>query len=77
MRRILAASGQSLPESLPIFELNKDHSLVKHLQRAKGDRFEQLLAVLFGQAQLTEGKALSNPEQYASAVNKLLAEIPE
>lgn len=75
MRRILESSGQAVPESLPILELNPSHTLVNKLENSDETRFEQLVHVLFGQAQLSDGKALSNPEQYTQAVNTLLSEL--
>ena len=73
MQRILQASGQKLPESKPIFEINPEHALIKRLHAIEDDtRFAQWVVVLFEQAVLAEGGQLDNPADFVSRVNQLL-----
>ncbi len=73
MRRILEASGQSLPESKPIFEYNAEHPLLKRLdQEADEDRFRDLVLILFDQASLADGAALKDAGAYVTRLNQLL-----
>lgn len=76
MRKIMEASGQAVPETKPIFEINPEHSLVKKLDTEQDeDRFADLVNILFGQAQLAEGGQLENPGEFSSRLNKLLLEL--
>lgn len=76
MKRILAASGQKVPESKPTFELNPEHPLVNKLDHeADEDRFNDLTAILFDQAHLAEGAQLEDPAAYVHRLNKLLLEL--
>ncbi len=76
MRKIMEASGQSVPESKPIFEINPDHPLVKKLDsEADEELFEDIVAVLFGQANLGDGGEIDDPGEFASKLNKLLLKI--
>ncbi|MFB9885027.1 molecular chaperone HtpG [Balneatrix alpica] len=76
MRRILEASGQSMPESKPIFEVNPKHPLLERLdQEADEDRFADLTHILFDQAALAAGESLKDPGAYVARLNKLLLEL--
>jgi len=76
MRKIMEASGQSVPESKPIFEINPDHPLVKKLDsEADEELFEDIVAVLFGQANLGDGGEIDDPGEFTSKLNKLLLKI--
>lgn len=76
MRRIMEATGQQLPESKPHFEINPGHPLVEKLEgEADGDRFADLVRVLFDQASLAEGQPLGDPGDYVRRVNRLLLEL--
>lgn len=76
MRKIMEASGQSVPETKPIFEVNAEHPLVIKLdQEADEDRFADLVTILFGQASLAEGRQLDDPGDFSTRLNKLLLEL--
>lgn len=73
MQRILQSAGQSLPASKPIFEINPEHALIKHLHGIEDDsRFAEWVVVLFEQAVLAEGGQLDNPADFVNRVNQLL-----
>ena len=76
MQRIMAAAGQSVPETKPIFEYNADHPLLQRLhQESDADRFAELALVLFDQAALAEGDALPDAAAYVGRINRLLLEL--
>ncbi len=76
MRQILEASGQKVPESKPVFEINPAHSLVEKLDAESNEqRFEDLSRILFDQAALAAGDSLKDPAAYVQRLNKLLVEL--
>ncbi|HAI94436.1 MAG TPA: molecular chaperone HtpG [Xanthomonadaceae bacterium] len=76
MRQLLEASGQSVPESKPVFEFNPEHPLIAKLDAEQdGGRFEDLAHVLFDQAALAAGDSLKDPAGYVKRLNKLLLEL--
>ena len=76
MRQILEASGQKVPESKPIFEINPGHPLIEKLDaEADEDRFADLSHILFDQAALAAGDSLKDPASYVRRLNKLLVEL--
>ena len=76
MRQILEASGQTVPDSKPVFEINPAHSLVEKLDAETNDeRFEDLSMILFDQAALAAGDSLKDPAAYVQRLNKLLVEL--
>jgi molecular chaperone HtpG len=78
MRKIMEASGQALPETKPIFEINPDHPLVQRLDKeADEDRFADLVSVMFGQAELAEGGQLDDPGEFSAHLNKLLLQLTQ
>ncbi len=78
MRKIMEASGQPVPETKPILEVNPSHPLIQRLDKeADEDRFADLVAVLFGQATLAEGTELEDPGDFSQRLNKLLLELTE
>lgn len=73
MRKIMEASGQAVPETKPIFEVNPEHPLVAKLDKESDeDRFQDLVVILFGQASLADGLELSDPGDFSRRLNKLL-----
>lgn len=76
MRQILEATGQSIPESKPIFEINPEHPLIEKLDKEADDnRFNDLSHLLFDQAALAAGNNLKDPASYVKRLNKLLIEL--
>ncbi|MBN4053323.1 molecular chaperone HtpG [Haliea sp. AH-315-K21] len=76
MRKIMEAAGQAVPDSKPIFELNLEHPLVTKLdEESDEDRFNELAAILFDQANLAEGGQLDDPGTFIRRLNKLLLDL--
>jgi molecular chaperone HtpG len=76
VRRMLEASGQEVPESKPILEINVDHPLVARLAAETDDgRFDELSHIVLDHALLAEGTQLDNPAAYVQRMNKLLLDI--
>ena len=76
MRQILEASGQKVPESKPIFEINPAHPLIEKLDAEPDEeRFADLSHILFDQAALAAGDSLKDPAAYVQRLNKLLVEL--
>jgi molecular chaperone HtpG len=76
MRKILEASGQTMPESKPFFEFNSEHPLLHRLDtEVDEDRFAELVELLFDQASLAEGGTLQDPATYVSRMNRLLMDL--
>lgn len=75
LERLLRASGQDLPASRPVLELNPTHPLVKRLEQETGDRFGEWVEILFDQALLAEGSQLENPSAFVGRLNRMLLEL--
>lgn len=76
MRQILEASGQKVPDSKPIFEINPEHALVNKLDAETNDaRFADLAHILFDQASLAAGNSLKDPAAYVQRLNRLLVDL--
>ena len=76
VRRMLEASGQQIPETKPILEINVEHPLVGRLSAETDDtRFEGLSHILLDHALLAEGSQLDNPAAYVHRINELLVDI--
>ena len=76
LKRMLEASGQSLPETKPILEVNVGHPLVERLSAETDDeRFVALSNILLDHALLAEGSQIDNPADYVARMNRLLLEL--
>ncbi len=76
MRRIFAASGQKVPDSKPVLELNVGHPIVKYLDGVSdSEQFSELSRLLCDQAELAEGGQLPNPADYVQRLNRLLVRL--
>ncbi|MRV76544.1 molecular chaperone HtpG [Duganella sp. FT92W] len=72
--RMLKAAGQAAPESKPILEINPNHPLVTRLkyENAESAQFADWSHILFDQALLAEGGALSDPAAFVKRINEML-----
>jgi len=76
LRRMLEASGQALPESKLILEVNVGHPLVERLSNEIDDeRFDALAHIVLDHALLAEGSQLDDPAAYVQRMNALLLEL--
>jgi len=76
LRRMLEASGQALPESKPILEVNVGHPLVDRLSsESDSERFDALAHIVLDHALLAEGSQLDDPAAYVQRMNALLLEL--
>ncbi|WP_215764298.1 molecular chaperone HtpG [Gluconobacter sp. P1D12_c] len=74
MQRLMRRSGQALPETLPILEINPRHPLIKALaQRVeKKESIQDLARVLLDLARVQEGEPLPDPTGFARLLAGLL-----
>jgi len=73
MRKLMQATGQTVPDAQPILEVNPAHPL---LQRLAGEmdeaRFADLALLLVDQAHLAEGGQLEDPGAFVQRLNRIL-----
>ena len=76
MRKILAATGQSAPESKPALEVNVSHPLLKRLDSTMAeDDFADLALLIHDQAKLAEAGSVANPGEFVRRLNRLLGQL--
>ncbi len=76
MRKILAATGQSAPESKPALEVNVGHPLLKRLDSTMAeDDFAELALLIHDQAKLAESGSVANPGEFVRRLNRLLGQL--
>ncbi len=76
MIKLMESVGQKVPDVKPIFELNPEHQLVKHIADEQDEsRFKQWAEVLFEQALLAERGSLKNPASFVTRLNHLLLSL--
>ncbi|WP_057832224.1 molecular chaperone HtpG [Colwellia sp. TT2012] len=76
MAKLMASVGQEVPDTLPIFEINGEHDLIKHIaDEQDDDKFGQWVEVLFDQAMLAERGSLKDPASFVSRLNKLMLSL--
>lgn len=76
MQKLMESVGQAVPEAKPVFELNPEHQLVKHLNGEQDeDKFAQWSHVLLDQALLAERGTLKDPTGFVTRLNKLMLDL--
>jgi molecular chaperone HtpG len=76
MRRILAATGQAVPETKPSIEINVGHPLIRRLDATRAeDEFAELALLVHDQAKLAESGSVANPGEFVRRLNKLLGQL--
>ena len=73
LRKILEASGQSFGATKPIFEVNKNHKLLKKLTDLKGKQFNSFVDFLYDYALIAEGGSPKDPAKYLRQLDKYLS----
>ena len=78
LQRMLEASGQAVPASLPVLEINAAHPLVVRLAAESDDaRFSGLAGIVLDHALLAEGAQLDNPADYVNRMNRYLLDLEQ
>jgi len=76
MMKLMQSVGQEVPDALPIFEINGEHALIKHVADEQDDeQFNQWVDVLFEQAMLAERGSLKDPASFVARLNKLMLSL--
>jgi molecular chaperone HtpG len=76
MMKLMESVGQKVPEVKPIFEINPEHHLVKHIADVQDETlFKQWAEVLLEQALLSERGSLKNPASFVTRLNSLLLQL--
>lgn len=78
MIKLMESIGQKAPDVKPIFELNPEHQLVKHVaDEQDDDKFGQWVHVLFDQATLAERGSLKDPATFVQRLNQLMLSLSQ
>ncbi len=73
LERMLKATGQKIPVTKPILEINPQHPLVQRLNsESEATRFGDWSHILLDQAQLAEGAQLEDPAAFVKRLNALM-----
>ena len=72
VERLLRASGQKVPPTKRVFEVNPDSPVIETLLGATDDEWIELL---YEQAILAEGGKLEDPARFARRVTRLLEKV--
>jgi molecular chaperone HtpG len=76
LQRLLKASGQPIPTTKPILEINPHHPIILRLKTEQDEkRFSDWAYVLFDQSVLSIGEQLEDPIHFVSRLNDLLAQL--
>jgi molecular chaperone HtpG len=76
LQRLLKASGQPIPTTKPILEINPHHPIILKLKDEQNEkRFSDWAYVLFDQSVLSIGEQLDDPIHFVSRLNDLLAQL--
>ncbi len=79
MEKILKATGQTIPKTKRILEINTHHPVVKkiktiHEQNAQSDKLKDYSELLYDLAVIGEGGKVENPSRFNKLVADLMAE---
>lgn len=78
LEQILKASGQNIPGSKPILEINPAHPVLQKIDNEPDeDRFADWSQILFDQALLSEGGQLRDPAGFVSKLNGLIVSLSD
>lgn len=78
LEQILKASGQNIPGSKPILEINPAHPVLQKIDNEPDeDRFADWSQILFDQALLSEGGQLRDPAGFVSKLNGLIVSLAD
>ena len=73
LKRLLEQTGQAVPDTKPILELNSEHPIVEKLiSETSYEVFKNYLMLVYEQAVLSEGGQLKGPSMFVKRINNLL-----
>jgi molecular chaperone HtpG len=76
MMKLMQSVGQEVPDTLPIFEINGEHQLIKHIaDEQDDDKFKEWSDVLFEQAMLAERGSLKDASGFVARINSLMLSL--
>ena len=76
LEKILKASGQKVPVSKPVLEINADHPIIRKLdEEIDEDVFTEWSMILFEQSLLSEGGQLEDPAGFVMRLNKMFLRL--
>jgi len=76
LQRLLKATGQALPATKPILEINPHHPIILKLQHETDeDKFSNWAYILYDQSVLSLGEQLENPIRFVNRLNELLTQL--
>ncbi|MBU2881187.1 molecular chaperone HtpG [Psychrosphaera sp. B3R10] len=73
---LMKQMGQPVPDVKPVFEVNMEHELVKHIDQVQDEaQFKQWVEVLLDQATLAERGTISDPSTFVKRMNSLMLSL--
>ncbi|MHC4831726.1 MAG: molecular chaperone HtpG [Planctomycetota bacterium] len=77
MERLLRAHDREIPTIKRIFEVNPDHAIIQHLQKAHtadadSGQVKEWIELLHDQALITEGSSIKDPQGFAKRITALM-----
>ena len=72
LERVLRASGQAVPASKKILEVNLSHSLIEDIDKSDAENMQKWALLLFYQASLAGGIEVEDPGDFVKITNQLL-----
>lgn len=73
LQRLLQASGQNVPMTKPILEINAEHRLIERIKNESDEqKFADWTQILYSQALLAEGGQLDDPASFVKRLNSLM-----
>ena len=76
MIELMKQMGQEVPDVKPVFEVNMEHELVKHIDQVQDeDQYKQWVEVLLDQATLAERGTINDPGSFVKRMNSLMLSL--
>lgn len=76
MIELMKQMGQEVPDVKPVFEVNMEHELVKHIDQVQDEeQFKQWVEVLLDQATLAERGTINDPGSFVKRMNSLMLSL--
>ena len=76
MIELMKQMGQEVPDVKPVFEVNMEHELVKHIDQVQDEaQYKQWVEVLLDQATLAERGTIKDPGSFVKRLNNLMMSL--